>query len=205
MALGPHCRPGASPRRLPKMPSSWAHRLLSFQAAPERAFLFTTHATRPHWRASFRSGDRPALPCNPALQPHVSEAKPHACIQTATLCRRRTSSAAATASQPQAGRAPALARAPAPARSPCQATICSSATKAQGHPSTSTSGSCSRLLRLSQGPSGGATARHTGLLGRILSTQEEPEPLTCTYAYAYAYVHSCSCACAMPHVHVHVS
>ena len=142
------------------------------------------------------------LPCNPTYQRqnhmHVFRLQP--CVG-----RRRTSSAAATASQPQAGRAPALARAPAPARSPCQATICSSATKAQGHPSTSTSGSCSRLLRLSQGPSGGATARHTGLLGRILSTQEEPEPLTCTYAYAYAYVHSCSCACAMPHVHVHVS
>ena len=45
-------------------------------------------------------------------------------------------------------RLPAPGRAPAPARSPYQATICSSATKVLGHPSTCTSGSCSSLLRV---------------------------------------------------------
>ena len=91
--LGPLCSPGVSPRRLPKMPTPPP---FEHQAAPERAFLFTTHATRPHWVASFRSGDRPTLPCNPTYP------RRNRCVQTATLCMKQTSSAAATASQPQA-------------------------------------------------------------------------------------------------------
>ncbi len=65
-------------------------------------------------------------------------------------------------------RLPAPGRAPAPARSPYQATICSSATKVLGHPSTCTSGSCSSLSRVAfWWLTLNKLLGHAGLLGRI--------------------------------------